>query len=494
MNPVRRWLPAAACLLILAATVQLRVAGAQVPPPASVSRADATADLTALFDAIERIHPLPYFNRSRDLVAADRRQLIDKLPETVTRAQWWMRLSPIVASLGDGHTEVSPPVDLIGQIAAASRDGKPASQREVLERVRLFPSRSVAVDGNGHVIIASAGLADGIRRGDRLLSINGLDADRLLSELISETSGDSDANRAAAAVDRLTDLLSVHSIVSPYRLTVAGPDGVERTASIEGTTLKSLIDARRWRSSNFQYRVLQPGVGYMDFFSMGGDYGRFKEALAAMFRQVAAGNIRTLIVDLRKNQGGSEPFLDELLQYLTRAPYRTWSRMEIKRSEEVRAQTPAGPLRWAPFKYIVPDARALYTGQPGTLATQTQTSLTTPRRAEPFFPGPVCVLTGPRTFSAGVLLADAIKTFRLATIVGEETGGRANMTMQPVLYTLPRSKLVVSIAAGRIVRANGDADDHSGVIPDILVETTSADIRDRRDPVLDRARDCPRLP
>jgi C-terminal processing protease CtpA/Prc len=68
------------------------------------------------------------------------------------------------------------------------------------------------------------------------------------------------------------------------------------------------------------------------------------------------------------------------------------------------------------------------------------------------------------------------------------------MTMQPVLYTLPRSKLVVSIAAGRIVRANGDADDHTGVIPDIVVETTAADIRDRRDPVLDRARDCPRLP
>jgi len=104
----------------------------------------------------------------------------------------------------------------------------------------------------------------------------------------------------------------------------------------------------------------------------------------------------------------------------------------------------------------------------------------------------VCVLTGPFTFSAAVIFADAVKTSHLATVVGEETGGHANMSMEPVLYVLPGSKFPVSIAAGRVVRANGDADDHDGVIPDIVVKTTAAHIRDGRDPVLDRALRCPR--
>ena len=121
----------------------------------------------------------------------------------------------------------------------------------------------------------------------------------------------------------------------------------------------------------------------------------------------------------------------------------------------------------------------------------TQTSLKTPRRAEPFFNGPVCILTGPATFSAAAVLADTIKTFRLATIVGEDTGGRANTTMQAVSYQLPRSLIAVSIAGGRSVRANGDASDGAGVIPDIVVKTSAADIRDGRDPVLERARTCP---
>jgi len=58
-------------------------------------------------------------------------------------------------------------------------------------------------------------------------------------------------------------------------------------------------------------------------------------------------------------------------------------------------------------------------------------------------------------------------------------------------YQLPHSLIPVSIASGRNVRANGDARDGAGVIPDIPVKTSAADIRDGRDPVLDRARTCP---
>jgi C-terminal processing protease CtpA/Prc len=87
--------------------------------------------------------------------------------------------------------------------------------------------------------------------------------------------------------------------------------------------------------------------------------------------------------------------------------------------------------------------------------------------AQPFFSGSVCVLIGRQTFSSAVDLADAIKTYHLATLVGEETGGRPNGFGEAYIFRLPKSQLAVSVSSARFVRASGDTSDHRGVVPDI---------------------------
>lgn len=492
----RRWVFGMVLFIVTTMTVTTPTVGAQAPPGEKpLSRADAAADIDALFVALERIHPNPYFLRSRELVAADRRQVTDALPESITRNQLWSRLATLVASLGDGHTEVAPPLAFLDALAAIYREGsKTAVPRKPFELIRVFPAASLVVDRDRHLIVTAANLAEGISRGDRVIGINDQDADQLVADLMRETSGDSDAHRAIAVIANLTDLLAAHSVVAPYRLTLVGADGHERTVSIEGTTMQSMIDARRGRPSGFDYRTFDTGAGYMNLYSLAGDWGAYKKDLGAMFRQLADDEAATLIIDVRANGGGYSEFGDELLRYVTRTPYRSWTRQELKRSKELRdSVTIVAPVRWPPFKYLFPDPRRIFTGAPGTTAVWTQDHLKTPRRAEPFFNGAVCLLTGPATFSAAAVFADTIKTFHLATIIGEETGGRANTTMQPVPYALPHSGLVVSIATGRSVGADGNAGNLQPVSPDIVVRTTVEDIRDGRDPVLERARSCPRL-
>jgi C-terminal processing protease CtpA/Prc len=483
-------------LVVTATTATAPTVSARAPSGEVVlSRADAIADIDALFVALERIHPNPYFARSRELVSADRRQITEALPDSLTRNELWSRLASLVASLGDGHTEVPPPIAFLATLAAMYRDGnRPPEAVKPLERIRVFPAASVLVDADRHLIVTAPTLAEGISRGDRVLRINDQDADRLVADLMRETSGDSDAHRAIALVANLTDLLSVHSVVAPYRLTVAGADGQEHTVSTDGATMQSVIDGRRGRPSGFVYRSLDADIGYMELYSLAGDWSDFKKDLGAMFRRLADEEATTVIIDIRRNGGGYTEFADELLRYLTRTPYRSWSRQELKRSKELRDSVDiVAPVRWPPFKYFFPDPRRIFTGAPGTTAIWMHPDVKTPRRAEPFFNGAVCVLTGPATFSAAAIFADTIKTFHLATIIGEETGGRANTTMQPVVYQLPRSALVVSIATGRSIRANGDDGDLNTVAPDIIVRTTADDIRNGRDPVLERARACPRL-
>jgi C-terminal processing protease CtpA/Prc len=131
------------------------------------------------------------------------------------------------------------------------------------------------------------------------------------------------------------------------------------------------------------------------------------------------------------------------------------------------------------LQYLSSDGRKYFTGPVGSLAPPDERPIRAWKRAEPFFDGPVCVLTGPFTFSAAAEFADAVKTYRLATIVGEETGGRPNDFGNDLPFVLPNSGLTVNIATVSAVRANGDASDRNAVIPDIPARWTAADIKIR---------------
>jgi C-terminal processing protease CtpA/Prc len=208
-------------------------------------------------------------------------------------------------------------------------------------------------------------------------------------------------------------------------------------------------------------------------------------------------SVETLLVDLRENGGGDDAFGDELLRYINQKPYRGWSGGELKRSAELRSHDKAYyrvPFRWLPLHFFYSQERMLHFGPRGSLTTWPPQPVKQRKKAEPFFDGPVCVLIGPYTFSAAVIFADAVKTFRLATLVGEETGGHPNFFSEAYDFRLPRSGLLASISTVRWLRASGDSADLTGVSPDIVVKTTAADIRAGRDPVLERARNCPRPP
>jgi hypothetical protein len=129
---------------------------------------------------------------------------------------------------------------------------------------------------------------------------------------------------------------------------------------------------------------------------------------------------------------------------------------QLKRSKETRdfiSSMIRIPFRWLRVHYLPSEVRQYFTGQVGTLSRPLERPLTERPRAEPFFDGPVCVLTGPHTYSAAVEFAEAVKTFGLATIVGEETGGQPNSFGNGFPFSLPHSGLSVNIATSRGVRA-----------------------------------------
>ncbi len=500
------------CSLVVKDPVQLLGRGHDPGAPA-LSRADAIAELDALAGLIDRVHPDPYRFHPRTIVDAERRRLIETMPASLTRIELCLRMSRLIATMDDGHTGVSCERLAYPEWEKAAKAAPPETQK-----LRVF-APFMRVDDQKHLIVQWPNDVPGIASGDRLLRVNGQDADVLLAEWAREISHDTEAGRLARVARTYRVQLDMHGINAPYRVTVAAPGASGREVTVLGApvnyifqppppaapatpaqTAPATTKPTELRTAFFNYRMARPGIGYMDFFSLVGDSllstsSSFKDAVGRMFRQVAVDKPRVLIVDVRENGGGDDVIAEEFFRYITEKPFRLLTGYRVKRSREVRDAGKSViriPFRWMGLPLLVPDVRDYYLGNVGSLsARRTRTTFARPR-GEPFFDGPVCVLTGPQTYSAGAEFADAAKAFGLATIVGEETGGQPNSFGNPLPLPLKRSGLAVQIATATSERANGDVTDFKPVIPDIIVRPTAADYRTGFDPVFERAvNDCP---
>jgi hypothetical protein len=460
---------------------------------------------------LDRVHPDPYRFHSRDIVDAERRRLIETMPASLSQTDLCLRLSSLLATIDDGHTSMSCDTLVRQEWQKAAKASPPETQT-----VRMFQP-AMRLDDKNHLIVRWPNYAPGIEAGDRLLRVNGQDADTLLATWAREMSYDTEAGRLAVVARRFRAQLELHGIKAPYQVTVAAPGGPNRDVTLQGEPVNYVWQERPAPAPNpqppsapvvkpvevrtpfFNYRMMRPGVGYMDFFTLVGDNllsieSSFKKSVDAMFRQVAVDKPRVLIIDVRENGGGEDSIATELFRHFTKKPFRLMASTRVKRSRDARdsgKKIIRIPFRWMGLPLLVAEGRQYYLGEEGSISPPKEWPIRTWTRAEPFFEGPVCVLTGPHTYSAAAEFADAAKAFGLATLVGEETGGQPNSFGNNFTFPLQRSGLVVEMATSRAVRASGDVADFTPVIPDIVVRTTAADIQKFFDPVLERAVNCP---
>ncbi len=275
------------------------------------------------------------------------------------------------------------------------------------------------------------------------------------------------------------------------------------------------VPAESWR-----FALLTSEIGYLDFRLMR-ERTKWQRFLRETFAALAAQQVRTLIIDLRNNDGGDSSLGDDLLAYLTDRPYRPAARKYWRFSAtylpQIASADPWGlsagdPAMEPPVEYRrlfaqnpTPEfkawlranapsrARAILerhaphwlglasSDSPVTETLYLEFSPQAPERPPlPRYQGRVCFLISGCTFSSAVILANIVEDFRLGPLIGEETK-MCNQFGEPFRYTLPHSRLRIDIATAQYVRANGDATDPHGVRPTIPV---SADVHGADDPAL----------
>ncbi len=191
------------------------------------------------------------------------------------------------------------------------------------------------------------------------------------------------------------------------------------------------------RRTNYGFERVErlPGnIGYLDLRQFAGAPEGQATAVAAMN---FLGNVDALIVDLRRNGGGSPEMIATLLTYLIEPGDRLMFNTFYQREEDQTLQFWTNPY--------VPGPRL--NGKP------------------------VYVLTSPRTFSAAEEFAYDIQTHKLGTIVGAVTGGGAH----PGGMFRVHDHFMVFVSTGRAVNPVTKTNwEGVGVKPDIAVKPGEA--------------------
>lgn len=267
--------------------------------------------------------------------------------------------------------------------------------------------------------------------------------DALIAKKLEEGAYDKVGDVQAFARALTGDLRSVSN--DRHIRVIYGPEIVKRIRARNGRgeeerekeRQRALLEARRMNFGFQELKLLDGNIGYLDLRGFSGQREAAETGIAAMN---FLANADAVIIDLRRNGGGSPAMIQLISSYFLKES--THLNSFENRGQDEMAQF------WS-FHYV-----------PG----------------RPMFDTDLYILTSQRTFSAAEEFTYNMKNLKRATIIGETTGGGAH----PGGTRIVNDYFLVWVPTGRavnpITKTNWEG---TGIAPDIAVE---------RDKALDKAR------
>ncbi|MBL8522702.1 MAG: hypothetical protein JNN20_03335 [Betaproteobacteria bacterium] len=352
-----------------------------------------------------------------------------------TTRDYYDVLMKFAPQLRDGHTNIYPPNELSQQFFARP------------------PLATALVDGKVIVTRAdSLSLSRRIAIGDEIYAIDGQNAIQYAEAKIAPyVSSSTPQDRTMRTY---TYQLLSGDVAKPVALTIRDAQGKERIETVSRAPITDAGDVVR--RERFGFSVTPEGVAVIsiDHFESDAGVKALEKALPDILKA------KGLVIDLRRNGGGSTNFGLAILSYLTSTPIPGSASFIRSETALDRARGQAN-VSWLDIS----------SNRPYTV------------KREQIFSGPVAVLTSAQTFSAAEDFLVSYRLLKRGITVGAATGGS---TGQPLFIKLPGG------GSGRICVKRDRFPDGSefvgaGITPDIEVKPSVGDVRAGRDVELARA-------
>lgn len=504
----------AACTLAwyaISGHAQVPAAAPAPSPSGPIAAADLQSDAKLLRRCLEAVHPGLYRYNTPEQFDKSFNELLKTFAHDRTRAEAFVAFSRFTATIRCGHTFPNP-----------YNQGKAAMAELAAGRNRL-PFRFRWIDRRMIITGIFPGAAS-ITPGTEVLSINARPASTILDAMLplSRADGGNDAKRVSQLELRGEDRYEIFDFFfaalfptpsERFELALRPPGATAATT----LTLPAMSDADRksayeilnqsntdensplWtlerRENDIAYLRMPSWVTYHSKWD-------WKASIRTVFDELVVTKTPNLVIDLRGNEGGTGVG-DEILARLITAPV-PWSENErfvryVKTPPDLRAALDTWDDSFHDRSKEILGAVDLAPRQPGLAPGTTKGFYLLQETddngkpvtegfiqpAEPRYTGRVFVLVNADNSSATFSFARMAQKNRVATLVGQPTGGNQRGINGGAYFfvRLPASRLEVDLPQIGYYPKPGLTEPRpdAGVTPDVLVPLRAEDIATGRD-------------
>ncbi len=207
-----------------------------------------------------------------------------------------------------------------------------------------------------------------------------------------------------------------------------------------------------------------------------------------IFSTIKKHNVQNLIIDLRGNPGGRLNEIHKLAQYLNDTTFVFTQPATITKRTTyfnlLKGKSPVTTFFSIPFVTIYSTIRGLKASRNdlGELKVPIKSSrISKPKPLN--YKNNLYVITDGMTFSAAAIISSHLKGRNRALFVGDETGGTFNGTVAGVMpiVKLPHSKLKLRVGLMTIKPEQQTQKEGYGVLPDVYIKPTEEDFLSEKD-------------
>ena len=422
-----------------------------------IAKSKALEDIDYANNTIQETHVNPFLFISKQKYFVAVQSLKKSIKDSIEIKDFVRLLYKMTALLKDGHT--------------APHLAQPAFRSELQQEI-FFPF-SLVIENTSLYVPKTTAEVSGIPKGASITSINNKNVKELLIDMSKYTGGTKEHGKEMQN-KLFSYFLFLSHVSAPFTIIYKDSTGKQHQKLVEKGVkfIDALSVTMPHLKSPYSFRVIDNKLGYFDFRNMSVDMNELDKYLDSCVGLLKDNQIRYLAVDLRKNAGGNSANGDLLLSYLTKDKYLLSGGKDWKISDLYKEQLRKNG-----------DTTNEYLSRKTGTIWHTNTCIT---HAPLFvnkdiYNGKVFFLTNPFTFSSANMLADGAKQFKLATLVGEETGENCSDFGEAFNFLLPNSRIRMQASSSFEYGADCDKNKFVPVTPNRLVKSTVWDKINEKD-------------
>lgn len=460
---------------------------------------------------LQQLHPNLYWYTSQEQLNGQFDSLKLSLKDSLTPAEFYNKLAPVIAGVREGHLRLVPPEKRLTR-----------KELKKLENQKgLFSRMNYVLDGRRIFVKDNADKFENIKVGTEILAIKGIPVDEYLQryEKIVNSDGYNTTFQKYSMARRWPVFFTLENgILDSVQVTVRYNRDTadlylhreirsrqEKKEEKKATAIKKKDPEQKDRDYNpvikaynrdLQFLGKDSSIAFMKIKTFSGTYSR--KFYRKSFEKISRNKSDYLILDIRDNLGGSLSEIHNLYSYLSRRDFRFINNIEVTSRTSMFAADylsdlpgmlkPAGVMIY-PF-YMLGTALSSYK-KDGKVYLRNNNVFTVKKPKKNAFAGEIYVLINGSSFSASSILAARLKSEGRAVLVGEETGGANDGTVAGRYSTvkLPNSGLYLPIGLMLIQPDIAFSGTGHGVMPDISVPLSLQDVLSKKDLQLNRVID-----